>query len=281
MDEGAVDIWVNLVTTQRAAEFLGQEQYANIPGYLGGDGELGVGVDDLLGRMDRAGVATGVLTPGLTRAGVTEALAVADAHPGRFLVAAVVAETDRPTRNVVRIRELAQHPHFAMVRVAPLFTQVPINDARHYPIYQVCEELGLPVGINVGVPGPKVPSHVQHPQLLEDVLIAFADLTVIGAHMGHPFEALLVNYMRKWDRLFLSCSAYAPKYIDPELAKYMASSVGRGRVLWASDDPWFPMQRSIDEARALDLDPDAMAAFLGGTARRLLDRTSRSADTTP
>ncbi|MGZ4695048.1 MAG: hypothetical protein ACXWA3_15605 [Acidimicrobiales bacterium] len=47
-------------------------------------------------------------------------------------------------------------------------------------------------------------------------------------------------------------------------------------MLWGSDDPWFPMQRSIDEARALDLDDEAMALFLGGTARRLLDRTAAS-----
>lgn len=272
MSDGAVDIWVNLVTTQGAAQFLGQEQNADIPGYLGGDGDKGVGVDDLLGRMERAGVATAVLTPALRRGAVAEALDVADANPGRFLVAAMVTDAARPTRNVVRIRELAQHPLLSMVRVAPLFTQVPINDPLHYPIYHVCEELGLPVGINVGIPGPKVPSRVQHPELLEDVLIAFPELTVIGAHMGHPFEELLVNYMRKWDRLYLSCSAYAPKYIEPTLLRYMASSNGRGRVLWASDDPWFPMERSIDEARALGLDADAMGLFLGGTARRLLDR---------
>src|SRR6187402_3040083 len=62
VSDGAVDIWVNLTTTESAAQFLGQEQYANVAGYLGGDGEQGVGVDDLLGRMDRAGVETGVLT---------------------------------------------------------------------------------------------------------------------------------------------------------------------------------------------------------------------------
>ena len=187
----------------------------------------------------------------------------------------MVADPSRPTRNVTRIRELAEHPSFAMVRVAPLFTQVPIDDPKHYPVYQACEELGLPVSINVGIPGPRVRSRVQHPELLEDVLIDFPDLTVIGAHMGHPFEELLVNYMRKWDRLYLSCTAYAPRYFAPALLQYMASSTGRGRVLWGSDDPWFPMQRSIDEARALDLDDESMALFLGGTARRLLDRTAR------
>ena len=272
MDD-VVDIWVNLVTTQGAAQFLGQEANANIPGYLGGAGEQGVGIDELIARMDDAGVATAVITPGLTRRGVTQALEVADAHPGRLLVAAMVVDPAKPTRNVTRIRELAEHPRLCMIRVAPLFTQVAIDDARHYPIYQVCEELGLPVGINVGVPGPRVRSRVQHPELLEDVLIDFPELTVIGAHMGHPYEALLVNYMRKWDRLYLSCTAYAPRYLDPELVAYMGSSTGRGRVLWGSDDPWFPMRRSIDEARGVDLDDEARGLFLGGTARRLLDRT--------
>lgn len=271
MSNDVIDLWVNIVTEATASAFLGQEANANIPGYLGGSGDSGSGIDGLLTRMDALGVTTGVLTPGLTRAGVEHALEVADQHPGRFLVAAMVVDAGRPTRNVVHLRELAHHPKLVMVRVAPLFTQVPIDDAKHYPIYQLCEELGLPVAINVGVPGPRVRSRVQHPELLEDVLIDFPQLTVIGAHMGHPYEELFMNYMRKWDRLYLSCTAYAPRYLDPALVAFMATSRYRGRVLWGSDDPWFPMQRSLEEARSVPLDEEAMALFLGGTARRLLD----------
>jgi len=274
VSDDVLDIWVNLVTTQGAAQFLGQEQYANIPGYLGGEGDKGVGVSELIDRMDELGVATGILTPGLTRGGVAEALDVADAHPGRFLVAATLTEPGKPTRNALRIRELTEHPRFSMVRVAPLFTQVAIDDAKHYPIYQVCEELGIPVGINVGVPGPRVRSRVQHPELLEDVLIDFPDLVVIVAHMGHPYEELLMNYMRKWPNLYLSCTAYAPQYMDPNLVQFMNTKTYRGRVLWGSDEPWFPMRRSLAEAKALPLDDDAMAQFLGGTARRLLTRAA-------
>jgi predicted TIM-barrel fold metal-dependent hydrolase len=269
-----VDIWVNLVTEQSAAQFLGQESNANIPGYLGGTGTQGLGAEQLVERMDSLGVATGILTPGLTRDGVEQALEVADAHPGRFLVAATIVDPGKPTRNVKHLRDLAAHPRFAMVRVAPLFTQVPIDDAKHYPVYQLCEELGIPVSINVGVPGPRVRSRVQHPELLEDVLIDFPKLVVIGAHMGHPYEELLMNFMRKWDTLYLSCTAYAPRYFDPALVAFMNTARFRGRVLWGSDEPWFPMDRSLREARGLALDDEAMALFLGGTARRLLDRTA-------
>lgn len=267
-----VDIWVNLVTEQSAAQFLGQESNANIPSYLGGTGTAGLGAGQLVERMDALGVATGILTPGLTRDGVEQALEVADAHPGRFLVAATIVDPGKPTRNVRHLRDLAQHPRFSLVRVAPLFTQVAIDDAKHYPVYHLCEELGIPVSINVGVPGPRVRSRVQHPELLEDVMIDFPKLVVIGAHMGHPYEELLMNYMRKWDTLYLSCTAYAPRYFDPALVEFMNTSRYRGRVLWGSDEPWFPMDRSLGEARALPLDDEAMSLFLGGTARRLLDR---------
>ena len=267
-----VDIWVNLVTKQSAAAFLGDRANAHIPGYLGGDGSGGIGTSALLDVMDEMGVATGILCPGLGH-GDDSSLELADANAGRFLVALGAANPETPTRNVRRIRELAQHPRTAMVRVMPLATQVPINHPLHYPVYAACEELGLPVSINAGVPGPRVRSRVQHPELLEDVLIDFPDLTVVVAHMGHPYEELLMNFMRKWPNLYVSCTAYSPKYMDPNLVKFMNTSTYRGRVLWGSDEPWFPMRRSLAEARELPLDVGAMALFLGGTARKLFDRT--------
>jgi predicted TIM-barrel fold metal-dependent hydrolase len=265
------DIWVNLVTEQSAEQFVTQEGYENIPGYLGSN-RGAVGVDSLLALMDELGVATGVFTSGLDH-NTEKLLEICDAHPGRFMVAGGIGDPSRPGRQVRRVRELAENPAFCMVRVMPLASQVATNDARHYPIYQVCEELELPVGINAGIPGPRVRSRVQHPQLLEDVLIDFPDLTVIVAHMGHPYEELLMNYMRKWPNLYVSCTAYAPRYMDPNLVTFMNTKTYRGRVIWGSDEPWFPMRRSLAEARSLPLDDDAMALFLGGTARRLLDRT--------
>jgi len=267
-----VDIWVNLVTEATAQEFVSQEGYEHVPGYLGSNREP-VGAASLLHTMDELGVATGIFTAGLDRS-AERTLEVCAAHPERFLLAGGVADPSRPTRQVRRIRELAQHPAFAMVRVMPLATQVATNDALHYPVYQVCEELGIPVAINAGIPGPRVRSRVQHPELLEDVLIDFPDLVVIVAHMGHPYEELLMNYMRKWPNLYLSCTAYAPRYMDPALVTFMNTRTYRGRVLWGSDEPWFPMRRSLAEAKELPLDDEAMALFLGGTARRLLTRAS-------
>ena len=92
--------------------------------------------------------------------------------------------------------------------------------------------------------------------LLEDVLIDFPDLVVIGAHMGHPYEELLIEYLLKWPNLYLSNSAYLAKYMHPALVTFMGSRRGRGRVLFASDHPFLPMERALAAARALPLDEE-------------------------
>jgi hypothetical protein len=106
--------------------------------------------------------------------------------------------------------------------------------------------------------------------LLEDVLIDFPDLVVIGAHMGHPYEELLIEYMLKWPNLYLSNSAYLARYMHPALVAFMGSRRGRGRVLFASDHPFLPMDRALAAARALPLDEESLAEFLGSAAARLL-----------
>ena len=258
----SIDLWVNLLTPEVAkgmsGEYFGAEVAPESP-------------ERVLEVMDGCGVQTAVLTGGL-RGGVDELLAVAEAHPGRFLVAGTVDRFERPVRMAARVRELAQHPSFVLVRVTPLVDQHPLNGRLYYPVYTACAEAGLPVSINVGVPGPPMRSAVQDPVLLEDVLIDFPGLPVIGAHMGHPYEQLLMTYMRKWPALYLSNSAYLATYMDAELVRFMNGSQGRGRVLFASDHPFLPMGRAVEAARALPLDDAAMGAFLGGAARALLQQ---------
>jgi hypothetical protein len=227
--------------------------------------------EQVLELMDSCDVETAVLTGGLAR-GCDELLAVADAHPDRFVVAGTVDRFQRPVRMARRVRELAAHPRFVLVRVTPLVDQHPLNGRLYYPVYAACAEAGLPVSINVGVPGPPMRSAVQDPVLLEDVLIDFPGMVVIGAHMGHPYEQLLMTYMRKWPALHLSNSAYLAKYIDADLVTFMNGSQGRGRVLFASDHPFLPMDKAVAAARALPLDAPSMDAFLGGAARDLLKR---------
>jgi len=279
-----VDGWVNLIPEAFAARWVAEESQRGVVELFGEDLAKGPTVEGLVGAMDESGVDLAVLTGGLAdperahRANgyaPEDFLAIAEQHPGRFVVAATVERAAKPGRNCARVRELAQHPALAMVRVTPLVEQYELNHRLYYPVYAVCEELGLPVSINVGIPGPQVRSRCQDPVLLEDVLIDFPGLTVVGAHMGHPYEALLIQYMLKWPQLHLMTSAYLATYMDPALVRFMDSSRDRGRVLFASDHPVLPVAKALGAARKLPLSEEGMALFLGDAAHRLL--TARGA----
>ena len=278
-----VDAWVNVFPEKFATSWVAQDENAGVRELFGDDLTKGKSIDELIENMDAAGVATGVLTSGLRdpakakRSGGYSAedfLAAAEAHPGRLLVSMAVEKAARPVENCQRIRELAQHELTVLVRVTPLVEQYELNHRLYYPVYETCAELGLPVSINVGIPGPQVRSRCQDPVLLEDVLIDFPTLTVIGAHMGHPYEALLIQYMLKWPQLYLMTSAYLATYMDPGLVRFMDSSRGLGRVWFASDHPVIPMAKALDAARRLPLSEHGMDQFLGASALRVLTRTS-------
>lgn len=274
-----VDAWVNIFPERFAQQWTSRTENSDVSALFGEDLGKGATVEQLVAAMDDAGVDIGILVSGLRppehlhRRGAYAAedfVAVCEAHPGRFAVSVSVDKATRPTDNAKRIRELAANDHVVMARVTPLVEQYDLNHRLYYPVYAACEEAGLPVSINVGIPGPKVRSHCQHPSLLEDVLIDFPGLTVIGAHMGHPYEALIMQYMLKFENLFLMNSAYLAKYMDEALVTFMDSSRGRGRVWFASDHPVLPVGKALDAARQLPLSDEAMAEFLGASAARVL-----------
>ncbi len=265
-----VDLWVNAMSAQAATSFTSLEENSGIEDLFGTELAAGSPMSELLETMEACGVDVGVLATGLSDPRTARLLEAAEASGGRLVAAAVADRPQKPSEQVRRLREVAGAGRLRMVRVTPLVDQYPLNHRLYYPVYATCAELGLPVSINVGVPGPRVRSACQHPELLEDVLIDFPELVVIGAHMGHPYEALLVQYMLKWPNLYLSTSAYLARYMDEHLVSFMASSRGRGRVLFGSDHPFLPLPRAIAAARDLPLDAESMELFLGGTACKLL-----------
>src|SRR5207248_9538619 len=124
----------------------GEAGYAGIADVCGGDSGDASGLDVLVGGKDEVRVGCGVVTAGLSAA-TEDFLVLADKQPGRLLVAAMVESPTTPRVNVERVRALAQHERFCMVRVSPLVAQYPLNDKLYYPIYAACEELRTPVAI--------------------------------------------------------------------------------------------------------------------------------------
>jgi uncharacterized protein len=271
-----IDGWLNVF--RLTADDRVQEPDANfrsVHALFGGAGPeswLATTVDDALEVMDATGTERALLTvslggvaqtPSVQLGSVEFGLEACRRAPDRFRLVLNLEDVSSPHTAAQLVREHGALEEVVAIGVFPGHLRCDITDRRLYPLYSACIEQGLAVRINVGIAGPMVPSKHQHPELLEDLLLDFPELTVIACHMGHPWEELLIRLMMKFPNLFLLTSGYLPKYFAPELVRFMGSSRGVGRVLFGSDHPGIPLPRALEEARQLPLSDAARDAFLG------------------
>jgi predicted TIM-barrel fold metal-dependent hydrolase len=88
------------------------------------------------------------------------------------------------------------------------------------------------------------------------------------AHGADPWWAVAIRLMLKYPNLYLMTSAYAPRYLPPELIHFM-NTRGRDKIIFASDHPVLSMERCIQEAQALDLREGVLDRYLYANASRV------------
>lgn len=230
----------------------------------------------LLKQMDALGIDKVVVT---MRAHEPDEriLAFPDAAPERI---ALSLSLD-PRLGMATVRALDRYTRdypVVLARVVPFFFNLPPNDRVYYPVYAKCCELGLPISVNTGIPGPPAPGMCQYPMHLDDVCLFFPELTVIMAHGADPWWREAIRLMIKYRNLYLMTSAFAPKYFPDELVHFM-NTRGQEKILFASDHPVLTMERCVEEARTLlapRLRDGVLESFLHGNAQRVLfDRERR------
>lgn len=164
-------------------------------------------------------------------------------YPDRFFFDLPV-NPNNGTEEVRRIKRIHAEVGLSAVSVFPSGTlpQVAINHKYMWPIYSICEELGLPILLNVGIPGPRIPMETQKVEHLDEVCWFFPELKVVMRHGAEPWEALAVKLMLKWPNLYYSTSAFAPKHYPKAIIDY-ANTRGADKVIYAG---YFPMGLSLD-----------------------------------
>jgi predicted TIM-barrel fold metal-dependent hydrolase len=143
--------------------------------------------------------------------------------------------------------------------------QYPPSNAVYYPLYTKCAELGLPLCINTGIPGPPIPGEVQNPIHLDRVCVRFPELKLCMIHGADPWWDIAIRLMIKYKNLRLMTSAWSPKRLPDSLLHYMRTR-GQDKVIYASDWPVLKMRRVVPEALALDLPADVLDNYLYNNA---------------
>ncbi len=185
-------------------------------------------------------------------------------YPGRLYGCAAIDPTGM-MRAVRHVERAYKEYGFRSIWIMPALVGLPANHACYFPVYAKCVELGITVKINCGVPGPLRPARLQQPMNLDEVLIAFPELTVVGTHVGHPWHLETVALLQKFPNFYMITSGWAPKHVPQELWN-LANTRGASKILWSSDYPILPMQRCSQEGWAVPLKDEVKRRYLRDNA---------------
>ncbi|WP_216899541.1 amidohydrolase family protein [Nocardia alni] len=221
----------------------------------------------LLEEMDEQGVRRAILMDSLSKPSVT-ARKFVEARPDRFSLAVGGMNLLRPMPSLRELVAVVNSLPVAYAAVGPSFWgdgMYPPSDAVYYPLYTKCAELGLPLCVNTGIPGPRIPGEVQNPIHLDRVCVRFPELRLCMIHGADPWWDVAIRLLIKYPNLRLMTSAWSPKRLPESLLHYMRTR-GGNKVIFASDWPVLPERRVVPEALALDLPDDVRDNYLYGNA---------------
>jgi len=216
------------------AEFPAGYMFKDVPNKLD-EGDDGVTVT--IGEMDKWGVDMGLVGAGpLTKQ-------AQERYPGRFITSLEIDPNDI-TGTVRKIREYKAEYDLKALTTFPAGCnpQVPVDDRRYYPIYQVCIDLDIPIISNAGIAGPRFPSKCQDVMLFDQVCYDFPELKIVMRHGAEPWEELAVKLMLKWPNLYYMPSAFAPKHYPEAIVEY-ANTRGADKVMYAG---YYPMGLTLE-----------------------------------
>jgi len=279
---GAIDVWAQILTERMAREPWLQ----TLLRWTGREGGLvPPTVSETLDEMDRAGVDVALLSAWHGPSGALieneEVARQIEAAPDRFRGLAT-ADISNPMEAVRTIRRWlgggdgGRNGGFVGVRIVPWLWDLPPNDRRYYPIYTACVEAGVPLCTQIGHTGPLKRSEPGRLiPYLEDVLLDFPELVIVGGHVGYPWIDELVTLTVKFPNFYVDTSAYALHRLPAAFVDYLRG-VGRGRVLFGTNWPMLSPSRCLEGLTGLELDDEARDAFLFGTARRVFGLGERA-----
>ncbi|AXV06655.1 putative ANTIBIOTIC-RESISTANCE PROTEIN [Euzebya pacifica] len=251
-----------------------QETLRNSPALQGHDS-----VQDLLSEMDRLGYDKVVITATkmwspyhhrdfILNYPVSLVAKMVEEGKGRIIGAASY-DPFRISDSLAEIETAVREHDFRYVWFHPLSFGLEPNDRRFYPLYAKCQELGIPVGLQVGHSAEVLPSNGGRPMLVDDVAIEFPDLKINLSHTGWPWVDEWCSMLWRHPNVYGDISAYFPSSLDQNLVRFMDSSRGRHKVLFGTNG--LGLERCKSDFLALDIKDstkqmvlhDNVAEFLG------------------
>jgi uncharacterized protein len=262
-----VDVWAQQPTEQ----FMQQPWLATLLRWTGLESEP-VSTADTLAEMDRANVSIALLSAWHAPEGDLipnrNVAAVVDEHPDRFRGLVSVDPRD-PVRAVAELRAVVRDHNFVGLRFVPWLWDLPPYDRLLYPLYTACVELGIAFCTQIGHTGPLRRSEPGRPiPYLEDILLDFPDLVVVGGHVGVPWIDEVIFLLDKFPNFYVDTSAYVTGRLPAALVDYMRDRRSH-RVMFGTNWPMLSATRCLRDLKELQLTADGRHRYLSGNAQEV------------
>ena len=226
------------------------------------------------GYMDGEGVDVAILfceySPKSTGIQPVEDLVpILSYNPGRFRLMANL----NPHFHYPLVDELKRQIALGAVglKLHPVHGGFAPNDRMLYPAYAFCEAEGFPVVFHCGTSVfPGSTNRYADPDLIEDVVRDFPDLTVILAHGGRGWwydAAAFITLMRT--NVWIEVSGLPPKKLPHYYKNYDFEKLAR-KMIFGTDWPGVPgIKANAASLIDLDLSRETVELILHGNAERI------------
>jgi predicted TIM-barrel fold metal-dependent hydrolase len=264
-----IDVWAQ----QPTRTFVNQPWLDTLLRWTGqGRSDVLVGAEAVVAAMDQGGVDIALMNAWCGPTGMLISNDEVAGLVGRFparLRGVGTADLRSPAAACRELRRCVNDLGFVAIRVVPWLWNLPPNDRRYYPLYATCVELDVPLCTQIGHTGPLCPSEPGRPiPYLDDVLLEFPELIVVGGHVGYPWIDEVLSLATKYPNFYIDTSAYAAHRLPAALVEYMRGR-GRARVLFGTNWPMLNASQALARLGDLQLDDDATESYLAGNARRV------------
>ena len=280
---GAIDYWCNAFTPDRRA--LWDEAIASqgIPLRVRRDSEDGFAEPAaMLARLDAAGFRTLVVPTceKSAQAGASdfesmaarpeELRAFVAAHPGR-----VVGQWSiDPTHGMAGVRAAAAalaEPWCVGLHIHTHSWDRPFDHADYYPYFALAAERDVPVVMQAGTSGGRMPSACGRPIGIDRPALYFPEVRFVLSHTGWPWveEALAMSI--KFSNVYLGTATFPPARWSQALLDF-ARGPGRDKLLFGTGYPVVGHVQAAGQLAALGLDAAALQRLVATNARSVFKR---------
>lgn len=190
-------------------------------------------------------------------------------HPGRF--AGLFSLDPTKPSGLQRAADALSEPKVVGLQLHTHSFDRAFDHRELYPFYALAAELDVPVVMQAGASGGRLPSECGRPLGIDRPARYFDRVRFLLSHTGWPWTDEALAMSAKHENVFLGTASFPPHRWSPQLVRFIEEE-GRGKTLFGTSFPVVGHRQALGRLEGLGLSDEALQAFLDGTARSVFTR---------